>query len=300
MLNDGKAKRIMQAVLILAHKNIDQVIELSNRLSSSFEIYIHFDRKVTLTNTQKKALDKLHVNYFSKYDVKWGSYSIVRATVDMMKMALDNSKIEYFHLISGQDWPLKEPQTIYSRFENNNKIYMNYWRAVDMRKTGEPEIWWAKYYFNYDQINRRTTLGKIYHRLLLLGQTILRVNKLKKYNIKPEKIYAGQEWIDIPRDALSYAIEYYEKHLELQKIFSTSFCSDEMWLQTILCNSPEYRSRIDKNIHRFIELIEKHGSRPAILDEDDFLKIQQGDYWWGRKIERPISNRLIELLDADD
>lgn len=290
----------MQAVLILAHKNIDQVIELSNRLSSSFEIYIHFDRKVTLTNTQKKALDKLHVNYFSKYDVKWGSYSIVRATVDMMKMALDNPKIEYFHLISGQDWPLKEPQTIYSRFENNNKIYMNYWRAVDMRKTGEPEIWWAKYYFNYDQINRRTTLGKIYHRLLLLGQTILRVNKLKKYNIKPEKIYAGQEWIDIPRDALSYAIEYYEKHLELQKIFSTSFCSDEMWLQTILCNSPEYRSRIDKNIHRFIELIEKHGSRPAILDEDDFLKIQQGDYWWGRKIERPISNRLIELLDADD
>lgn len=300
MLNDGKAKRIMQAVLILAHKNIDQVIELSNRLSSSFEIYIHFDRKVTLTNTQKKALDKLHVNYFSKYDVKWGSYSIVRATVDMMKMALDNPKIEHFHLISGQDWPLKEPQTIYSRFENNNKIYMNYWRAVDMRKTGEPEIWWAKYYFNYDQINRRTTLGKIYHRLLLLGQTILRVNKLKKYNIKPEKIYAGQEWIDIPRDALSYAIEYYEKHLELQKIFSTSFCSDEMWLQTILCNSPEYRSRIDKNIHRFIELIEKHGSRPAILDEDDFLKIQQGDYWWGRKIERPISNRLIELLDADD
>ena len=215
-------------------------------------------------------------------------------------MALDNPKIEYIHLISGQDWPLKEPQTIYSRFENNNKIYMNYWRAVDMRKTGEPEIWWAKYYFNYDQINRRTTLGKIYHRLLLLGQTILRVNKLKKYNIKPEKIYAGQEWIDIPRDALSYAIEYYEKHLELQKIFSTSFCSDEMWLQTILCNSPEYRSRIDKNIHRFIELIEKHGSRPAILDEDDFLKIQQGDYWWGRKIERPISNRLIELLDADD
>ena len=255
---------------------------------------------MTLTNTQKKALDKLHVNYFSKYDVKWGSYSIVRATVDMMKMALDNPKIEYFHLISGQDWPLKEPQTIYSRFENNNKIYMNYWRAVDMRKTGEPEIWWAKYYFNYDQINRRTTLGKIYHRLLLLGQTILRVNKLKKYNIKPEKIYAGQEWIDIPRDALSYAIEYYEKHLELQEIFSTSFCSDEMWLQTILCNSPEYRSRIDKNIHRFIELIEKHGSRPAILDEDDFLKIQQGDYWWGRKIERPISNRLIELLDADD
>ncbi|MFQ9706988.1 MAG: beta-1,6-N-acetylglucosaminyltransferase [Limosilactobacillus pontis] len=290
----------MQAVLILAHKNINQVIELVERLSMTFEIYIHFDRKVTLNEDQKNSLDKAKVNYFSKYDVKWGSYSIVRATVEMMKMALKNPEIEYFHLISGQDWPLKDPKEIYKEFEDDNKIYMNYWRALDMRKTGEPEIWWAKYYFNYDQVNRRTTFGKLYHRLLLLSQTVLRVNKLKKYNVSPQEIYAGQEWVDIPRGALSYAIDYYEKHSELQKIFSTSFCSDEMWLQTILCNSPKYRLRIDKNIHRFIELIEKHGSRPAILDEDDFTKIKQGNYWWGRKIERPISNKLIELLDADN
>ncbi|MFR0771329.1 MAG: beta-1,6-N-acetylglucosaminyltransferase, partial [Limosilactobacillus pontis] len=277
----------MQAVLILAHKNINQVIELVERLSMTFEIYIHFDRKVTLNEDQKNSLDKAKVNYFSKYDVKWGSYSIVRATVEMMKMALKNPEIEYFHLISGQDWPLKDPKEIYKEFEDDNKIYMNYWRALDMRKTGEPEIWWAKYYFNYDQVNRRTTFGKLYHRLLLISQTVLRVNKLKKYNVSPQEIYAGQEWVDIPRGALSYAIDYYEKHSELQKIFSTSFCSDEMWLQTILCNSPKYRLRIDKNIHRFIELIEKHGSRPAILDEDDFTKIKQGNYWWGRKIERP-------------
>lgn len=290
----------MQAVLILAHKNIDQVIELVERLSQTFEIYIHFDKKVTLTDDQKAFLNNSKSHYFSKYDVKWGSYSIVRATIDMMKMALENPNIEYFHLISGQDWPLKDPQLIYNSFEENNKIYMNYWRALDMRKTGEPEIWWAKYYFNYDQVNRRTMFGKIYHRLLLLGQTALRINKLKKYGIDPENIYAGQEWVDIPRDALSYAIDYYENHSKLQKIFLTSFCSDEMWLQTILCNSPKYRSRIDKDIHRFIELVEKHGSHPAILDEDDFGKIQQGDYWWGRKIERPISDNLIKLLDADN
>lgn len=290
----------MQAVLILAHKNFNQINELCERLRPSFEVYMHIDKKAQLTGQRSSELKRMGVHYFSKYDVKWGSYSIVRATIDMMKMALENPNIEYFHLISGQDWPLKDPQLIYSDFEENDTIYMNYWRALDMRKTGEPEIWWTKYYFNYDQVNRRTTFGKIYHRLLLLGQTALRVNKLKKYEIDPEDIYAGQEWVDIPRDALSYAIDYYENHPKLQKIFSTSFCADEMWLQTILCNSPKYRSRIDKNIHRFIELVEKHGSRPAILDEDDFGKIQQGDYWWGRKIERPISDKLIKLLDADN
>ena len=51
-----------------------------------------------------------------------------------MKLALENPKNKYFHLISGQDWPMKAPQKIYDFFEDTNKIYMNYWRALDMKK----------------------------------------------------------------------------------------------------------------------------------------------------------------------
>ncbi|MCC4404925.1 beta-1,6-N-acetylglucosaminyltransferase [Limosilactobacillus reuteri] len=286
----------MQAVLILAHKNIDQVIELASRLSTDFEIYIHLDKKAKITVDQSRKIKKITKGYISKYDVKWGSYSIVKATIDLMKMALNNNQNTYFHLISGQDWPLMSPAKIYEYFEHTNQIYMNYWPAVSMRKTGEPEIWWTKYYFNYDSINRRTTFGKVYHRLLLLVQTVLRINKLDKYGLKEDYIYAGKEWVDIPRDALEFAITYYEQHPNLEKIFSTSFCSDEMWLQTILCNS-EFKPRIEKNIHHYIEMTEKHGSRPAILDEEDYSKIISGNYWWGRKVERPISDKLINLLD---
>lgn len=286
----------MQAVLILAHKNIDQVIELASRLATDFEIYIHLDKKANITVDQSRKIKKITKGYISKYDVKWGSYSIVKATIDLMKMALNNNQNTYFHLISGQDWPLMSPAKIYEYFEHTNQIYMNYWPAVSMRKTGEPEIWWTKYYFNYDSINRRTTFGKVYHRLLLLVQTVLRINKLDKYGLKEDYIYAGQEWVDIPRDALKFAITYYEQHPNLEKIFSTSFCSDEMWLQTILCNS-EFKPRIEKNIHHYIEMTEKHGSRPAILDEEDYSKIISGNYWWGRKVERPISDKLINLLD---
>ena len=286
----------MQAVLILAHKNIDQVIELASRLSTDFEIYIHLDKKAKITVDQSRKIKKITKGYISKYDVKWGSYSIVKATIDLMKMALNNNQNTYFHLISGQDWPLMSPAKIYEYFEHTNQIYMNYWPAVSMRKTGEPEIWWTKYYFNYDSINRHTTFGKVYHRLLLLVQTVLRINKLDKYGLKEDYIYAGKEWVDIPRDALEFAITYYEQHPNLEKIFSTSFCSDEMWLQTILCNS-EFKPRIEKNIHHYIEMTEKHGSRPAILDEEDYSKIISGNYWWGRKVERPISDKLINLLD---
>lgn len=175
---------------------------------------------------------------------------------------------------------------------------MNYWQAVSMKKTGEPEIWWTKYYFNYDQINRRTFRGKVYHRLLLLVQTILRINKLKKYGVSETEIYAGQQWIDIPRDALEYLLNYYQNNPKWEKIFSTSFCSDEMWAQTILCNS-KFKDRIDRNIHHYINVITVHGStNPAVLTENDYSKIIKGNYWWGRKIELPKSSRLLEMLDS--
>lgn len=288
----------MQAVLILAHKNIDQVIELAERLSSTFNVYIHLDKKTNLTPKQKENIKKVSTFVVSKYDVKWGSYSIVKATIDLMKVALENKQNTYFHLISGQDWPMQSPHKIYNFFEKTDRIFMNYWQAVSMKKTGEPEIWWTKYYFNYDQINRRTFRGKVYHRLLLLVQTILRINKLKKYGVSETEIYAGQQWIDIPRDALEYLLNYYQNNPKWEKIFSTGFCSDEMWAQTILCNS-KFKDRIDRDIHHYINTITIHGStNPTVLTENDYSKIIKGNYWWGRKVELPKSSRLLEMLDS--
>lgn len=286
----------MQAVLILAHKNVEQVFKLSKLLSSKFNVYVHFDTKTNLTDEDKTLFVKNNIKVYSKYNVKWGSFNIVKATVLLMQAALEEKNNTYFHLISGQDWPLKNLNEIYNFYENNSKIYLNYWRAIDVKKSGEPEIWWVKYYFNYDVVNRRSLFGKIYHRLLLLIETVIRIDKLKKFNVMPSKIYAGQEWCDIPRNAMEYAVNRFEHDFKLKKIFSTSFCSDEIWLQTILCNS-KYASNISKNIHRYILEEKRHGALPAILDETDYSNIVKGDYQWGRKFEPPYSNKLMYILN---
>lgn len=287
----------MQAVLILAHKNIDQVIKLSQQLIPTFNVYIHFDTKTDLSSEQVAKLEKMNLQYISKYNVKWGSYSIVKATIALMELALENKQNTQFHLISGQDWPIKPAKEIYDYFEGNDKIYMDYYRMLDKVKTHEPEIWWVKYYFNYDQINRRTFFGKVYHRVLLLVEHTLNVNKLKKYHLDEDQMYAGQEWIDIPRKPLEFALKYYKEHPELDKVYSTSFCSDEMWLQTVLCNS-EYRKDIDKNIHRFIvkEAGKLHGEKPIYLTENNFDDMIKSDDFFARKLTTPTSDKLIEML----
>lgn len=287
----------MQAVLILAHRQPNQVISLAKKLSKAFVVYIHFDKKMSLSPEDEQILKKLdNVNYFSKYDIKWGSFSIVKATLALIEKALANPAVNYLHLISGQDWPLKDVNKIAKFYRENPKIYLNYWPASGAVKSHEKLIWWAKLYYNYDQVNRRTKFGKVYHRLIIPAQLGLRIDKLKKYHVLENKIYIGEQWFDIPRDALEYALKKFRENGKWEKIFSTSFCSDEFWLPTMLHGS-EYEEKIDKNIHRYIVWEKRHGSRPAILDETDLSSIQAGDYFWARKIVFGISDKLVEGLE---
>lgn len=286
----------MQAVLIQAHKNIDQVIELSSLLRKKFEVYVHVDTKTQVTNIQRQKLDKLGVICIFKVNVHWSGWSVAQASIELLKEALKNPSIEYVHIISGQDWPLKDIEDIYNFYEGKNYSYVENVLAKDIRKTGEPVIWWEKYYFNYDKINRKTIFGKVYHRLSLLIQTLLRVNKFKKYNINLN-MYTGSQWVDLPRKSVEFILEYLENHQNLLHVFKTGFCSDEFWIPTILLNSKEFRSSVINNNHRFILEEKKNGSLPAILDSRDFEAIHSSNYHFGRKFESPYSDKLIEKLN---
>lgn len=289
----------MQAILILAHKNIGHVTKLATILHNNFEVYIHFDKKMNIPENYKQILDKKNIHYISKIDVHWGSWSIGAATVLLMKEVLKNRQIEYIHVISGQDWLTIPSKNIYDKFIDNDRIYMTYSKAKNVKKKGESIILWQKYYFNYDKINRRSTFGKIYHRGLLLIQSLLRINKFKKLGINLE-IYSGENWVDMPRDAVEYCINYLESHPNLLKMLQTGCFSDEFWMQTILCNSPEFKQRIVKNHHRYIKWQKQHGSYPAILDMSDFDNIINGDYIFARKFENPYSDELITQLNRNN
>lgn len=289
----------MQAILILAHKNIEQVTKLATILHNNFEVYIHFDKKMNIPENYKQILDKKNIHYISKIDVHWGSWSIGAATVLLMKEVLKNRQIEYIHVISGQDWLTIPSKNIYDKFIDNDRIYMTYSKAKNVKKKGESIILWQKYYFNYDKINRRSTFGKIYHRGLLLIQSLLRINKFKKLGINLE-IYSGENWVDMPRDAVEYCINYLDSHPNLLKMLQTGCFSDEFWMQTILCNSPEFKQRIVKNHHRYIKWQKQHGSYPAVLDMSDFDSIINGDYIFARKFENPYSNELITQLNRNN
>src|SRR5699024_12287832 len=86
----------------------------------------------------------------------------------------------------------------------------------------------------------------------------------------------------------SYALDYLEKNDELYKLFKTSFCSDEFWLNTIVMNNAVFRKRVTGNNHRFMKWIHKNGSYPAVLDEDDYLDLKNSDAFFARKDRKSV------------
>ncbi|KRM86468.1 beta-1,6-N-acetylglucosaminyltransferase [Liquorilactobacillus vini] len=286
----------MQAVLILAHKDVNQIIRLTQKLHSFFNVYIHFDKKYKILNSDQDKLKHLGATVISEVEVNWGSWSIGEATLNLMKLALENEDNSFFHIISGQDWPVVNPQKIYNFYEHNDKIYMKYDLAKNIRRSGENILLWQKYYFNYDSINRRSFLGKVYHRLSLGLQTLFRVDKLKKLGISLE-IYHGANWVDLPRDAVEYLVDFLPRHQNLYTMLKTGCFSDEFWMQTILCNNDFFCQRIVKNNHRFIKWEKKYGNYPAVLDADDLNEILKGDYQFARKFDSLHSRKLIEMLN---
>ena len=63
----------MQAVLILAHKNVAQIIALSKRLMPYFEVYVHFDTKYRFPKCEKERLETMQgAHVYRRMDVRYG------------------------------------------------------------------------------------------------------------------------------------------------------------------------------------------------------------------------------------
>ena len=89
------------------------LIQLIRSFQDEMNIYIHIDKKSKEIDVSKlEQLNMKHLHIIKKYSISWGSYNHLLAIIELMKMAVSNKKNEYIHIISGQDYKIR-----------NNKYY---------------------------------------------------------------------------------------------------------------------------------------------------------------------------------
>lgn len=98
------------AFLIVAHKSPELLCLIVKKLeSSNHYMYVHIDKKVDDAPFRAICKEIRHVKFYHDINVNWGGYSQIQCTINLLKAAF-NDNMDYYHLISGQDYPCKSNQ----------------------------------------------------------------------------------------------------------------------------------------------------------------------------------------------
>ena len=105
--------------LILMHKNPKQTMRLIERLDSPTSTFIvHVDRRASraIYKPIEKWAAKHHSVYFAqRHYCYWGGFGIVAASLECVRTALHlGEAFDYAMLLSGQDYPIKSPNSIFA------------------------------------------------------------------------------------------------------------------------------------------------------------------------------------------
>ncbi len=284
-----------QAILITAYKNFAHLVDIIDFFDDSFYIYIHIDKKSKISQKIYKELQtNVYVKMVSqKFVVNWGGLNHLKSILFLGEAALKNKDIQYFHLISGQDFPIKNIIQFKKMIDDSKaKGFLEYFE-IPTKGWGNENggLDRVTYYHLYDVLNAKKHIKWMWKF----------VNLQKKLHVKRSianktpKLYGGSTWWSLSRGVLQYVVDYTSKKPYLFNRLKYTFCPEEIYFQTVIMNSAFSKQIINNNL-RYIDWnpdrVGKHNPSPAILNLSDFEKISTSDKLFARKFEKPTSDIL--------
>lgn len=269
-------------ILILAHKNHNQIMRLINHLKTDFDLYVHIDKRNKLNI---KSFD--NVNVYKEFKTYHGGVSLVIATLFLIEEAYKNNYDRYI-FISGQDVPLKTNKEIINFFDTNkNKEYISY-ESINNSEAMYKEMSFRLNSYNFGKLYRL-----IFHRNI---RELLSNFPLIKRTI-PENIYYGSQWWNLTNNAIKYILDYTKQNPNFLKRFNYTWGSDEFYFQSILLNSEFNNNCINDNLRYLIWGV----GTPinfTIKDYDD-IKNNINNNIFSRKFDENFDNDIIDKLYKD-
>lgn len=289
----GEKMNNKDAYLILAHK-VDYTFETLLTLldSEKNDIYIHMDKKTKQFNEQdiKNKMKKSNVFFVDRIKCNWGGFSLVKAELNLLKYATKNN-YRYYHLISGQDLPLKTQDEIYEFFKKNQgKEFIDFQEEKFNYKKR------VKYYYPFQEMLGRDSTKKFYGKLLT--KSILKFQDIfKLYRNKKIIFQKGAQWVSITNKFAKYVIS---KEKEINKTFKNTFCPDELVIQTLFINS-EFKENLYSNEYNNQEktikrCIDWNRGKPYTWKKENFKELINSEALFARKFDENIDKGIITKI----
>ncbi|MCR5350877.1 MAG: beta-1,6-N-acetylglucosaminyltransferase [Bacteroidales bacterium] len=283
------------AFLILAHTNPGQIRTLISLLDDPRnDIFVHIDRKAPFSAKDLEGCCIHSAVHFvePRISVHWGGVSIMRAELALLKAAVPGH-YAFYHLLSGQDLPIKRQEEMHAFFDAHpDREFLNYWefKSHTLNRvhyfTVFPE---GAGYFLTNLVN--VIVKGI---LMALG---LRINADVDFHM-------ASQWFSITHPCAEYVLS---QEAWLEKVFQHTNTPDEIFLATVIWNSP-FRERLydatkhvqnvdihnSSNMH-FIDWTRGESVRhPWTFRTGDEALLDSVPQFWARKFDEQIDAAIID------
>lgn len=275
-----------QAILITAYKDIPHLERLVDYFDSDFEVFIHIDKKCR--EDYSFLCQQEHVHLYNRYKIAWGDVNHLKAILLLMHEAYRYDDIEYFHMITGSDYPcvpLEQLKSFCEEHKNDNYIEHFPLPHADWGSEGGMDR--INYYWL--QSSYRVKCGCIIYKIIKWQR---KIGVKRGFNFFNGEIYGGGTYWSVSRKAIGLAIDYIDKcpgylHRFRMTSIAEEICLPTLWKGLGMPMHNDYKRYIDWGID---------GCNPQILTEKDYENIVNSDALFARKMESGISDKLIEKL----
>lgn len=309
---------MQNAILIIAHKNKEQLIRLIKILNDKdFDIYIHLDKK------WKLSLEEINDIKFSSSNVKiinkrisgfLDTWSLCQITIELAKEAFKKNKnYHYFLLLSGQDYPIKPIKDIKKYLKN---VYPK--PIIDCTPmTKENWIYsgfrWIRIH-PYYRFVEKISKNKICRKVLLLPIYFIQViitfilqSPYKRLSRENCSLYGGSAWWILPNEIIENCIKEVENNSKIVRAFKLKNTPEETFFQTMAMRS-KYKEMIDLNAPDeilqncmtyafFFDDEHEPTGHPYILNINNLEMLKNRKEFFARKFDEKIDSKILDQLD---
>lgn len=286
------------AYLIIAHNEFRVLTRLIEAIDDQRnDIYIHWDRKLL----KHPAIKTKRAGVFvltNRVDIRWGDFSLIEAEYALFEAAYKQGGYTYYHLLSGVDMPLKSQNFIHNFFiMNEGKEFIGYTQKnvenmIDVRVRRYHLF--PRYFSKYN--NWRFLFFRIFRVCCLRLQFISGIKRNRSIIFKK-----GTNWVSVTHGFVEYLLSQKESVVEM---YHYTFCSDEIFIQTICWNSPFKKSLFDST-NESRGCLRKIGWKDNQLvewTEKDFEELMNSPALFARKFTEKhlgVVERILETINRD-
>lgn len=227
------------AYMIIAYNQWDLLEILISLLDDERnDIYIHINKLIeNVPFDHIKGLSKKSkITFVDRVAICRGTYSVFDAEMVLLKKAIKGG-YRYYHLLSGQDLPLKDQDYIHNFFLKYDGC-----NFIDVVPKNEMKRNWYEraslYQFFIPSVLSSSERNKTFSHLNGICnsfQRLIGINRFRRYEKQGYEMYYGSSWFSITDEFAKFVVSEEKKIKEMYEKFT--FIPEESIMQTILMAS---------------------------------------------------------------